>query len=166
MENSNLHLHLQPEVIDSLINSAMILQKIRHHHFTATTKLNFQTKNEKEQAGVVVYRTADSYYSLMKDKFGIVLTRKNLGEKEVIEHIPYTNQKVYFNVEANGLEVNFSFGETPDKLVNIGGTQSMIIISDNKINKFNGPGIGMYATSNGKQSKNKASFDWFIYKEE
>jgi len=49
-------------------------------------------------------------------------------------------------------------------LTSIGETQSLEIISDNKINKFNGPGIGMFATSNGQTSKNKVFFDWFEYK--
>jgi len=37
------------------------------------------------------------------------------------------------------------------------------VISDNKLNRFNGSGIGVYATGNGKQTENVASFDWFEY---
>ena len=44
--------------------------------------------------------------------------------------------------------------------------QSVDAVSDNKVNRFNGTGVGIYATSNGKQSINKASYQWFEYKEE
>ncbi|GAE84921.1 hypothetical protein [Bacteroides reticulotermitis] len=80
------------------------------------------------------------------------------------KQVPYNKQDVYLKVEAKGLDVNFSFGETSEKMINIGVIQSLEVISDNKFNKFNGPGIGVYATSNGKPSKNEASYDWFEYK--
>lgn len=59
----------------------MIIQKTKHHQFKATTLLNFQTKKDNEQAGLILYRTANGYYSLLKDKSGIVLIKKHLGKK-------------------------------------------------------------------------------------
>ena len=161
-----LELSLQPEVIDSLVNSAMIIQKVKHHKFTAITKLNFQTKKDNEQAGMVMYRTANGYYSLMKDKSNIILTRKHLGQKYIIKRIPYYSKEVYLKITACDMKINFSFGNSLETMVNIGSVQSLDAISDNKFNKFNGPGVGVYATSNGKQSTNKASYQWFEYKEE
>ena len=51
-------------------------------------------------------------------------------------------------------------------LLQVGEVQSVDAVSDNKVNRFNGTGVGIYATSNGKQSINKASYQWFEYKEE
>ena len=51
-------------------------------------------------------------------------------------------------------------------LYQVGEVQSVDAVSDNKVNRFNGTGVGIYATSNGKQSINKASYQWFEYKEE
>jgi alpha-N-arabinofuranosidase len=45
----------------------------------------------------------------------------------------------------------------------IGETQDMKTISFEVAEGFNGPYVGMYATSTGKASKNKASFNWFEY---
>jgi Beta-xylosidase len=163
LDKGCLNLSLQPEVIDSLVNATMVIQKIKHLNFTAMTKLNFHTGKENETAGLVVYRTADCYYSLMKDKLGIVLIKKYLGEKEIIKRIPYSKPNVFLRAQAKGLDINFSFGETTSQMSNIGGTQSLKVISDNKFNKFNGSGIGVYATSNGRPSKNRASYDWFEY---
>lgn len=161
--NSQLALTLQPEIVDSLVNSAMIIQKTKHHQFKATTLLNFQTKKDNEQAGLILYRTANGYYSLLKDKSGIALIKKHLGKREIIEHIPYNKQEVFLSVAVNGTEIQFSFGETQEHMTNIGGIQNVAPLSDNKFNKFNGTGVGVYATSNGKQSRNKALYDWFEY---
>jgi alpha-N-arabinofuranosidase len=158
-----LTLFLQPEVVDSLVSAAMIIQKIKHHHFTATTKLTFYTEKDNEQAGLIIYRTANGYYSLMKDKSSLILTKNQANQKELIERIPYNRPEVFLKVEANGLDLMFSYGETADRQKNIGGTQSLVVLSDNQFNKFNGPGIGMYATSNGEPSSNKALYDWFDY---
>ncbi|MDD2255681.1 MAG: glycoside hydrolase family 43 protein [Bacteroidales bacterium] len=164
IDNGRLVLDLQSEVIDSLVGSAMLIRKIKHHRFTATTKMNFLPRNNNEEAGLVVYRSANGYYTLMKTKKSIVLTRKHMGIKSVIEVLPYNNSDVYFEVSANGLDVAFRFGESPETMQAIGSGLKLDVISDNKFNKFNGPGIGMYATSNGMKTKAKAFFDWFEYK--
>lgn len=100
----------------------------------------------------------------MKEKPRIVLIRKFNGKKEIIAEAPYTKPEVYFNVKADKLDLQFSFGEALDHMNIIGGIQSLLVISESSVNKFNGTGIGVYTTSNGQISKTKASFDWFEYK--
>lgn len=163
IDKGQLVLSLQPEVVDSLVNSAMIIQKTKHHRFSAVTRMKFQTKKENEQAGIILYRTANGYYSLLKDKSGIVLVKKHLGDKEIIRHVPYLEPEVYLSVTADNLNVQFCFGKTLDNMVEIGEVQNLNVIADNKLNRFNGPGVGIYATSNGKPSKNVALYDWFKY---
>lgn len=162
LENGLLNLSLQPEVIDSAVNSSMILQKSRHHKFEAKTKLDFQAKKENEQAGIVLYRTTAGHYSLLKGKAGITLIKKYLGKSEVVQHIPYLKREVYLGVAVEDLDVKFSFGESPDDMTNIGGVQHIDVVVKN--GGFNGVGVGVYATSNGQKSGNKASYDWFEYK--
>lgn len=163
LSNDQLSLSLQPETADESVSPAMLIQKVKHHNFKATVKMKFQTTKENEQAGVIFYRTANGYFSLMKDKTGITLTKKDSIKKKIVAQIPYNKQDVYLTISAKGLNVTFSFGETPDNMINIGGTQSMTVLSDNKFNKFNGTGVGIYATSNNQKSESKALFDWFEY---
>ena len=86
------------------------------------------------------------------------------GEKTEIARIPYKNDEVFLHVEANDLEVQFSYGESPESLKPIGGKLSLIVIADGQgYAMFNGPGIGMYETSNGEESRNEALYDWFYY---
>ena len=165
LENDQLKLRLREEVMDSLVNSSVLLQRIEHHKFEAITKMSFKTSKNNEQAGLTVYRTNENHYNLLKDKNSLVLIKKFKKEVNEIARIPYDKKEVYLHVAANGLEVQFSFGESQELLKPIGGKQDLIVIADYQGNaQFNGPGIGPYATSNGKASKNFAYYDWFSYK--
>lgn len=165
LKNGNLELSLQPAIIDSLTNSAMLIQKISNFNYAVTVKMTFATKKDNEQAGLVLYRTANGYYTLLKDKSNLVLLKKNAGKKQTVATMPYSKAEIYLQIIAKGKDLTFNFGEKPENLTNIGGTQNIDAISDNKFNRFNGTGVGLYATSNGKSSKNKANYDWFEYKE-
>ncbi|MDC0584173.1 glycoside hydrolase family 43 protein, partial [Bacteroidales bacterium] len=165
LENGELKIKLQPEVMDSLVNSSLIIQRILHHKFEASTKMSFKTKKDNEQAGLAVYRAYLNHYSLMKGKDELVLYKSFKGVKTAVATIPYKNETVYLKAVGDNLEVQFSYGETEDDMKPIGDKQDLKVIADGHGNQFNGPGIGMYATSNGKATKNSANFEWFDYKE-
>ena len=62
--DGNLFLSLRPEMADSLVC----------HNFSAITTMTFSTCQANEWAGLVLYRTAKGYYSLLKGKNEIRLT--------------------------------------------------------------------------------------------
>ena len=163
LHKGNLLLQLKPEVVDSLVNPAIIVQKINHHTFQATTKLNFSTKQDNEQAGLIVHRNSESYYLLVKDKVGLALIKKDNGKIELIATVPFSGQEVYLRVVADNLTLQFSFGNSAEIMDKIGDEQSINVLSDSAINRFNGTGVGIYATSNGIKTNNIALFDWFEY---
>ncbi|MDN3669496.1 glycoside hydrolase family 43 protein [Echinicola jeungdonensis] len=164
LEKGKLTMELRPQVVDSLENASLLIQPTRHFKFSATTKLTFKPTKENEQAGLIIYRTNESYYTLMKEKGRVVLVKKFDGQKKIVLSDPYNKTEVFFNLEVDSLAMQFQFGESPDNMVNIGEVQSLVTLSENEINKFNGTGIGLYATSKGQKSNNKAIFDWFEYK--
>ncbi len=164
IQNGQLELKLKPQTIDSLSHFSTLIQPIKHKIFSATTKLSFSTKKNNEQAGIVLYRNNMSYYLLTKEKNRILLIKKDNGKKEVIADLSYDKNEVYLGMEVNGLDIQFRFGETLSTMSYIGETQSLRIISDSDVNKFNGTGVGIYASSNGQKSKNTAICDWFEYK--
>jgi alpha-N-arabinofuranosidase len=166
LEKGKLALKLRKEIMDSLVNSSVLIQRIEHHKFEAMTKMSFKTSKDNEQAGLTIYRTNENHFNLLKGKNSLVLIKT--FKKKVIEiaRIPYHKKEVYLHVAANSLEVQFSYGESEDFLKPIGTKQSLIVIADGQGNaQFNGPGIGLYATSNGKVSNNYAVYDWFYYED-
>jgi xylan 1,4-beta-xylosidase len=162
--NDQLILNLRPEVADSMVNSAMIIQRLINPEFSTTTKMTFKTTKTNEQAGIIIYRSNFNYYALLKENSAMVLIKNSRGKKEVIARIPYDLPFVFMKVDGNNLTAQFSFGDSPDRMSNIGDRQSLTLIAEGNGNRFNGPGIGMYATSNGSPTKNKAFYDWFDYK--
>lgn len=164
LKGGRLELRLCPQVIDSLTNTAMLIRKLRHLNYTASTALSFKTKKRNEQAGLVLYRTANGYFALLKGSDSLMLLRKRLGVKDTLAIVPYTNDKVELKVEALNAEVQFFFRIKEGTWTRIGGTVSLDAISDNKYNKFNGPGVGIYATSNLKKTDAKAYVEWLEYK--
>jgi alpha-N-arabinofuranosidase len=160
-----LKLSLLPEVADSLTSPSLILQKLKDQKFETATKLWFRTNRENEQAGLIVYRNAGSYYMLLKGRSFLVLIRKSNGKKEIVAKVPYNDSNIYLKIYGNYTSASFSYGASLKDMKQIGDTQDMSIIAENKVNRFNGPGVGVYSTSNGHKTNNKAFFDWFEYKQ-
>ena len=164
--DGNLFLSLRPEMADSLVCPSMLLRRVHSHNFSATTTMSFSTRRVNEWAGLVLYRTAKGYYSLLKGKNEIRLTKVLLGKRTIIATLPWKEKSVILRLVAKGATLTFYAGLSNDMLYQVGEVQSVDAVSDNKVNRFNGTGVGIYATSNGKQSINKASYQWFEYKEE
>jgi len=162
--NGELKLKLRKELVSGFVNSSILIQRTKQHEFEAMTKMNFKTSKANEQAGLAFYRSNKNHYKLLKDINSLVLTKTYKGKETEVARIPYKSAKVFLHVEASDLEVQFSYGKSPKSLKPIGAKQSMETVADVQWDAvFNGPGIGMYATSNGDESKNEAKFDWFYY---
>ena len=148
-------LPLSPLVIDSLCTPSCMLQKLHGFKWTFSRNVTFSTKKTNEWAGVTLYRTADSYYTLMKGKDCIRLTRREKGKSIVVGELPYKEKNVRLTIDADSMQIRF--------LVNgqqIAHTQSMRpLCDDGKYNKFNGLGVGIYATSEGKKTKAVAKYE-------
>ncbi len=94
----------------------------------------------------------------------LVLIRSFKGEKTTVARVSYNADDVCIKAVGQGLGVQFYYGETSDDMEALGDKQDLVVIADGNGNQFNGPGIGMYASANGKNSKAKAHFYWFDYK--
>ena len=99
-------------------------------------------------------RTADSYYTLMKGRDCIRLTRREKGRSAVVAQQPCKAGTVRLSIEADSLSLRFLVDGQP-----VAAGQSMRpLCDDGKYNKFNGLGVGVYATSTGRKSKAVATF--------
>lgn len=165
LEDGRLKLKLSPVVPDSLLCPSMIVQKLKETNFESTTKFSFKTKKDNEQAGLAIYRNNGAYFLLLKGRNTITLISKDKGKKKIVAQVPYSRSDVYLRASGNGEQIIFSYGSDSGELTTIGAPQDIRIIAEGGTNRFNGPGIGMYAGSNGKPSKNSALFDWFDYQD-
>lgn len=166
LKDGKLQISLRPEVLDSLVNPSFVARRIEHLNYTATTRMQFQSKKANEQAGLVLYRNSKCHFQLLKDQNDVVLIKTEKGIRTEIARTSNHANDLIFQVEASGMNAVFRCGPAVDQLVQIGEVQSLDLLTDEVAGGFNGPFIGMYATSNGVESKNGASFDWFEYKPE
>lgn len=171
LNNDNLEIKLRPETVTELVNPSFIAKRTKHFSFNALTKLSFKTKKENEKAGLVIYRRYGNNYQLLKSKNNITLIKayqkdnKGSFTPNTIATVPFKNKEVILVAKVKGINVQFFYGESEADLKKIGEVQDYTLISDEVAKRFNGVYIGMYATSSGRISKNKAKFDWFSYNE-
>lgn len=163
LEAEHIAMQLIPETLDNLIQTPVLLRRVTDHQFTATAKVSFDTNQDYEQAGLVLYRTTNSYYVLTKERCSLVLYKKIKEEKKILARVPYTGTDVYLQVDVNNLDIDFRYGASKDELLPVAEKQSLVDLADNQVNRFNGLGVGFYSSSNGKKSKNKAMFADFTY---
>ncbi|MCC4211274.1 glycoside hydrolase family 43 protein [Leeuwenhoekiella parthenopeia] len=163
IKEGKLKIQLRPEVIDSLVNPSFIARRIEDYKFKAATSFDFMAKKESEAAGLVIYRNSTNHIKFLKTKANIVVKITDNGS--VIEElqIPFKAKKCILQVQVNGRELKLFYGSKETDLIEVGNIFDLEVISDENAGGFNGPYIGMYATSRGNESRNVASFDWFEY---
>ena len=152
-------------MLNDLVNPSLIARRIEHTSFSASTKLTFNTAKESERAGLVIYRRSRNHFQFLKDNNELVLIRTLKGiEKEIIR-MDYNEDTVILRAETHGRRLVFSYGKSEKEMMMVNEEEDMNVISYELSEGFNGPYIGIYATSMGQESDNKAFFDWFEYTE-
>jgi xylan 1,4-beta-xylosidase len=164
VEKGVLKINVRPEIMDSLVNPSLIVRRIQHHKFEASTHLLFDAKNANEQAGITVYRNSTNHIQLVKEKNDLVLIATKKGKRQEMARVPFKGKEVFLKIEGDNIHSTFSYGTAESNYKTIGGVQDLTIVSDEVAGGFSGPYVGMYATSNGEMTKNIASFNWFEYK--
>ena len=163
LEDGRLTLKLRPQVADSLVNPSLIAKRIEHIDFTASTKMKFSTRRDNEHAGMIVYRSSKGFALFVKENKDLALYEVTKKGKAEIVRIPYADNEVVMYMTSDGKDLHFFYGKSESSLTDIGKSIPLSVISDEQNNGFNGPYVGVYASSNGKISKNAASFEWFDY---
>jgi alpha-N-arabinofuranosidase len=163
LEDGKLVLEPRPVTIDQLANPSLLARRIEHHRFSASLELDFDAALPDDRAGMVLYRRSTCHYQFLKHGGDLILTRTEKGEQQEIARVEYGASEVILKAEANGLDLQFSYGKPGQELKSIGDVQSMSVLSFETAEGFNGPYVGLYASSGGNTPGDPARFDWFEY---
>ena len=139
---------------------------------TASTLLEFDPKNENEEAGLVA-RGFDKFHyeigiTLRQGKRQVFLRRVLKGQTiGLVEYADVQPGPVTLSVKASELSYEFSY-KTSTSDSKVLGKAPMKDLSMERISSagafcFTGVYFGMYATGNGKKSTTPADFDWFDF---
>lgn len=162
-----LRIKLKPAGINELANPAFIGRRQQHINFSAAIVMDFRPNNENETAGIALIQNNAFHfrfeYALRNGQNVIRLVQFTQGVETILTEKAFTVEHIYLKVTAHGQEYNFYYGpnaETGEILLeNADGR----ILSTDIAGGFVGTYIGMFASSHGQESENKADFDWFDY---
>ena len=162
-----LRLKLRPFSITELENPSFVGRRQLHKSFTAFTVMEFNPQQDGEEAGIVLQQNHQfnfrfTYIQRAGRKVMNLLCCKG-GEETVIAEQEVCAEKLYLKVEAIGQEYSFYYGEDINCGKCLAEKVDGRILSTDVAGGFIGAYIGLYASSNGKDSKNNADFDWFEY---
>ena len=136
--------------------------------FSARTVMEFTPAAENEEAGLVLIQS-DQYNLravLTKGKDGNVLRLIKCydGKEEVLAEEAYAAGKIYLQAQARGQDYSFYYGASERELKPLATKVDGRFLSTDVAGGFVGTCLGIYASSNGKESTNHADFDWFEYR--
>ncbi len=163
-----LRLYLKPNIIALREQCSLMGFRQKETNFEYVAKMEFAPKKNQEEAGISIFLQDDNYINftieqqkgqptlklitnLRKGKATTIQTKEliNYKEKILFKVISKNNKYQYFYSLNNGESFQF-FAETNNDIVLCNG--------------YTGAYLGVYATSNGNQTKGFADFDWVRYK--
>ena len=164
----SIALETRPETISGKSNPSFIGHRQQHLEGSVAVSLDFKPESDNESAGIVAFQNETHFYYLcksIKDNVPVVELRKSnedsfevLAEKE----IEATESELELKIEFHTDHYNFYYGNN-NNWNSLAEDVDGKYLSTKVAGGFVGVTIGMYTTSNGKQSPSKAYFDWFEY---
>ncbi len=163
-----LALQLRTETIMGLGQPSFIGRRQQDTSFFAETKMLFEPANKNQSAGLVVLMNNNFQFRVEKifenDTTYVQLTRRHAGKEDLIAKRPVFKDEMVLGVKAIGQNYSFYYIQNKETVFltkDIDGRT----LSRTNAGGFTGTYIGLYASSNGIPSKNKAYFDWFNYQQ-
>lgn len=167
-----LTIELQPETCSEPKNIAMVADRQNHLNGYVSTRMRFQTQADNEKAGLLIFQNENHYYFMCKsaDKgLPVVQLYKGPGNRyaqmgpQLITSIPLRkkNAGIIFKVEVDEKGYNFYYSIKKDKWLLLRSSMDRTYLSTRTAGGFVGCVYGLYATSNGLPTVNRAMFDWF-----
>ncbi|MCD8510025.1 MAG: glycoside hydrolase family 43 protein [Bacillus sp. (in: Bacteria)] len=163
-----LTLPARPEKITELGIPSFVGRRQQHINFSASTLMDFSPTKDREAAGIVLQQNHkfnfQFVYTNSNGENVIRLVKCTDGKEEVLHELSVNSMPLYLKVEAYGQDYSFYYGVTEGDYLPVLENVDGRILSTDVAGGFIGAVIGLYATSNGNSSTNKAQFDWFEYK--
>lgn len=160
-------LYLRPEAITKLEHPSILLRKQQHIQFTTSTSMEFCPEINHEEAGIVLLQSNEFHYRFVVTKANneamITLIKCENGQESILQQAPVQSDKIYLKIVAFGQDLSFYYGESQANYQLLSDQIDGRILSTDVAGGFVGAQIGLYASSNGEKSYNKAYFDWFEY---
>ena len=172
-DNKNaITIKLLPETILEKGNPAFIGRRQQHLTSSASTEMDFVTDKVNEKAGMVIFQSETHFYYLCKSnengKNVVQLFKGNpeTNKMDLLKQVelPAAQKKLYLKINAAKDMYSFWYGLKENDWQLVADNLDGKYLSTAAAKGFVGSLYGIYATSEGQNSTNSASYKWFDYK--
>lgn len=164
-------INVRSETVSGSGNPSVIAHRQQHNNCVVKTTLQFKATTDNEKAGLVIFQNETHFYYLcqsVENGLDVVQLFKstNEGNMQLLASKQLTKipGKLELKIEADGALYSFSFSAEKEKWVLLKDAVDGKFLSTETAGGFVGCVFGMYATSLGMASTNKAYFDGFEYR--
>lgn len=171
-----LTLRLRPQTCIGTSNPSFIARRQQHHNSEAITSLRFTPAAENEKAGLLVFQSEQHFYYLCLgvengktavQLFQSVKDPKDSSDMKLLAAQPLSltpNQPVQLKIVAKGDTYAFHYSLDGKQWQTLQEGVDARWLSTHTAGGFVGCVFALYASSHGKESHTRASFDWFEYR--
>lgn len=164
MGGEGITLRTRPETCSNKENPSFIGVRQSHLKGEVATAMDFGTTRTNEKAGLVVFQNAEHFYYLCKSyqdgENVIQLLKSNGSDLETMNTIKIDYEKVYLKIMADNGFYHFYFSSDTKNWSPIAEKVDATFLSTKTAGGFVGCYYAMYTTSLGKESANKATYEW------
>lgn len=168
IKDSKLSIQVRPQRLTELTNPSLIARRVEHSRFEASASMTFTPSSPDEEAGLIIMQNDRFQYRLVvtrksRKEREVKLIRVKGGAETVVASAPVTAGDVVLEIKGDGIRYSFLYGPSESDMTTLAADVDATVCSTNVAKGFIGPFVGMYASANGNESRDSASFDWFDY---
>src|SRR5690606_17233526 len=145
---------------------AFVGRRLTDLKFSATTRINFDPKNDNEEAGLILLNNGSHFDMMISTKNG----RRYLVVKLQFGPTLYRSEEILLDpgfadlrITGDRSALTFSYSQNGGEFIDIEKADARFL-STQTVGWFTGVYVGLYATGNGKACKTSANYGWFEYK--
>jgi len=166
ISDGKLTINTRPETTSGKSNPSFIGYRQKHLFGNVSTELSFTATLENEKAGLIAFQNDKHYYffckSIRNNKPIVQLLKSTEnGTEEIAFKSILETDNLSFKIEAKGKYYNFSYALNDTDWTLLKENVDATFLSTKKAGGFVGTIYGMYTTSSGEKSTNKAVYHWF-----
>jgi len=165
LNERGLFMSLNKNTIAELDTVSYLCVRQQHKNFDAQTQIEFSPASENECAGLVIFQSHKFNFQFVlaaknKKNFLRVIQTENEKQK-IISEMQINSEKIFLKISAREQNLFFLYSTDGKNFIAAHENASASTLNTDTAGGFVGNTIGMYATSNGSQSKNHAVFTEF-----
>lgn len=162
-----LRLSLRKDTLVECGNPSYICIRQQHYHYTVSSMMEFTPKEQNECAGLAIVQN-----NLYHMKFEYVLDNGDTylqlalcenGVYTIVNKVKVEAKRLFFLIKNVGQKLTLYYSMDGSKYILLKENLDTSFLSTEIAGGFVGCTIGMYASSNGKESDNYADFAWLSY---